>query len=245
MFGFHRTHRITFFAVQICIGINPPHFSMLLPNFYISVKENYSSIINTAIINNCERPKDNFIQNLFKPSLFKVPAAIPGKKTLVLDLDETLIHSSTFPPHPDVESFQNSQGLYIHLRPGLKEFLNFAMQNYEVFIFTYGEKHYANEIIDQICPELEDNHKLFRENCSILHGKIIKNLKLLKRKFDNIILIDDNSDCTNKFKNNSIPISPWKGASTDRTLKNIEDDILIKCLEVNDVRTVIKRELGE
>lgn len=217
----------------------------MLPNFYTAVRENYSDIINTATINNCEMPKDNFIQNLFKPNSFKAPAAIPGKKTLVLDLDETLIHSSTFPPHPDVESFKNSQGLYIYLRPGLKEFLNFAMQNFEVFIYTYGEKHYASEIIDQIYPDLEDNHKLFRENCSICHGKVIKNLKLLKRKFDNIILIDDNLDCTRKFKNNSIPISPWKGAPTDRSLKKIEDDILIKCLEINDVRTIIKRELGK
>lgn len=66
-----------------------------------------------------------------------------GFKTLVLDLDETLVHSSTQPMQKfdlQVKVFTGGQGesinVYVRIRPYAKEFLRFASKYFEVVIFT-------------------------------------------------------------------------------------------------------------
>jgi RNA polymerase II subunit A small phosphatase-like protein len=76
--------------------------------------------------------------------LFVPPPRKHGKKTLVLDLDETLIHSAAFPPHSKVEFFTlGDPQLYVFKRPGLDPFLQVARGMFDTFIFTYGDRGYA------------------------------------------------------------------------------------------------------
>lgn len=64
-----------------------------------------------------------------------------GKKTLVLDLDETLVHS-TFQPMPNcqyiipVEIEGNIYNVYVNRRPWACEFIEHMSQFYEVIIYT-------------------------------------------------------------------------------------------------------------
>lgn len=64
-----------------------------------------------------------------------------GKKTLVLDLDETLVHS-TFQETNDsdytipVEIEGNVYNVYVYLRPGAIEFIQKMSELYEVIIYT-------------------------------------------------------------------------------------------------------------
>lgn len=123
--------------------------------------------------------------NLYRPP----PPPLSGTKTLVLDLDETLIHSSQFPPHPsvkffilkddsiqiDVDNFDPSSDwesnndsnppLFIYIRPGLEEFISYAKENFEVFVYTYAEREYAEPILDVIFPDLDEDHRLYRDSC--------------------------------------------------------------------------------
>lgn len=78
-----------------------------------------------------------------------------GKKTLVLDLDETLIHSE----FTDMCDKNNANLiLWMHgteigfclFRPYLKEFLMSVIQHFEVAIFTASQPIYANQIIDKL-----------------------------------------------------------------------------------------------
>lgn len=68
-----------------------------------------------------------------------------GKKTLVLDLDETLVHSS-FQPSPNcqyiipVEIEGNVYNVYVFRRPGAIEFLRKMSAIYEVVIYTASLK---------------------------------------------------------------------------------------------------------
>jgi len=64
-----------------------------------------------------------------------------GRKTLVLDLDETLIHSSFQPvPSPDYIITIELEGVhykvYVQKRPGVDEFLEAVASKFEVIIFT-------------------------------------------------------------------------------------------------------------
>ena len=64
-----------------------------------------------------------------------------GKKTLVLDLDETLVHS-TFQETPDADyiipvTIEGSiYNVYVYVRPGVREFIQHLSELYEVIIYT-------------------------------------------------------------------------------------------------------------
>lgn len=69
-----------------------------------------------------------------------------GKKTLVLDLDETLIHSSksVLPFYDFKITFQKKPKatlVYVVVRPFLAQFLEIMEQFYEIVVFTSGIKY--------------------------------------------------------------------------------------------------------
>lgn len=189
------------------------------------------------------------------------PDPIEGKKTLVLDLDETLIHSSEFPPHSNVEYFKihssNSnyqiildekhdnnnvpQSIFVFKRPGLDEFLQYASKTFEIFIYTYGERYYAEPILDTILPLLDEDHRLYRDSCIKKKGKhVYKDLKMLNRKKSNLIFIDDNDNAYKQHPKNTIVIPTWNGMPSDKVLSSWLTPILKRCNEADDVRDVIK-----
>ena len=79
------------------------------------------------------------------PYLGEQRACDKGKKTLVLDLDETLVHS-TFQPTQNcqyiipVEIEGNVYNVYVYRRPGACEFIQHMSQFYEVIIYTASLK---------------------------------------------------------------------------------------------------------
>lgn len=95
------------------------------------------------------------------------PVALPPRSsnslehTLVLDMDETLLHCSVDEPsstdrdpdHTFEVGFQGSKYL-VHswLRPHLHEFLDKVSENFEVVIFTASQAAYANVILDILDP---------------------------------------------------------------------------------------------
>jgi len=77
--------------------------------------------------------------------------------SLVLDLDETLVHC-TVEPVMDADMIfpVNFHGIdytvYVRLRPYLKEFLEAIRGKYEVIIFTASQQAYADELLNRIDP---------------------------------------------------------------------------------------------
>ena len=70
-----------------------------------------------------------------------MPAVKKGKKTLVLDLDETLAHASYQKfATPDIEftlkNENHSTEIFVKKRPFVNEFLAIVSKYYEVVIFT-------------------------------------------------------------------------------------------------------------
>ena len=96
-----------------------------------------------------------------------------GKKTLVLDLDETLVHSSFKPiENPDiilpVEIEGNICNIFILVRPGVQEFLKRMHKHWEIVVFTASLSKYADPLVDIIDPNKVCSYKLFREHCTWL-----------------------------------------------------------------------------
>lgn len=80
-----------------------------------------------------------------------------GKKTLVLDLDETLVHSSFKPIlDPDfiipVEIEGRIVDVYVLKRPLMDEFLAAVGESFEVVVFTASLSKYADPLLDLLDP---------------------------------------------------------------------------------------------
>ena len=139
------------------------------------------------------------------------------KYSLVVDLDETLIHSFTL-------NNNNDQTFYV--RPFCFEFLNELSTFYEIIIFTAGTKEYAEPIINQLDKSNKIiSHKLYREHLSYDdgNGNGLKDLSKIGRDLDKIIIIDNIADNYILQKDNGLLIKTWNGNLNDRELFDLKN----------------------
>ena len=155
--------------------------------------------------------------------------------TLVLDLDETLIH---FKPNPN-----NEESGTIKIRPYLYQFLDNVKKYYELVIFTAATQEYADPIINA----LENNNKkyfdyrLYRIHTIIIDNDFVKDLSKLGRDLSKTLIVDNMEQNYKLQKNNGITIRPFWGKDNEDTALVDLLDILIKIAEKNlDVRTGLK-----
>ena len=122
-----------------------------------------------------ETPSSSFDEEEFNPYLFikSLPSynlvrgdprtCLPPKATdddrmtLVLDLDETLVHCTVdATPNADLVFPVFFHGMeyqvHVRLRPHLYEFLESVHDQYEVVVFTASQKVYADELLNRIDP---------------------------------------------------------------------------------------------
>lgn len=151
-----------------------------------------------------------------------------GKKTLVLDLDETLVYCS-LQPHPKADSIlpvslQDKEScIYLKKRPGLDLFLNAVSERFELIIFTASLPKYAIPVISEIDPNGFIDHALFREHCDHTQSGFVKDLSKLGRNMNEIIIIDVNSTqnspiAYSRQPENGLPISSFFGEEGDKEL---------------------------
>ena len=171
-----------------------------------------------------------------------------NKKTLILDLDETLVHSafSPFSRKSDIELNIYIEGenrmLYVLKRPYVDRFLLELSSLYEIVIFTASISPYANPLLDELDKNKCIKYRLFREHCTYENGIYIKDLKIFDRKINNMIIIDNNPLSYDNNIENGIPILSW--------YENVNDDELLRLLpilkymsnpDVYDVRPIINK----
>ena len=128
---------------------------------------------------------------------------MPGtasKYTLLVDMDETLIHSEEWRPGVKYEeeiSIQNPTGkiekIGVYVRPYCLEFLERMALKFEVVIFTAAREDYASKVIDRLDPTGKlISGKLFRQHCSNAGNGLIKDFRVIRnRRPENIILVDN------------------------------------------------------
>lgn len=146
-----------------------------------------------------------------------------GKKCLVLDLDETLVHSSFQPTAVfDFQIKVEIEGIYhdvyVAKRPGVDHFLREAAKDYELIIFTASLSKYADPVLDTLDPDGLCGWRLFRDSC-VAHGsQFVKDMSILGRAPE-IAMILDNSPTSYMFQpEQAIPIESWFDDPQDRRL---------------------------
>lgn len=194
------------------------------------------------------------------------PTAIKHQKTLILDLDETLIHSmskggrgmssghmvevrlattyvgvggqaSIGPQHPIL--------YYVHKRPHCDEFLRRVSKWFNLVVFTASVQEYADPVIDWL--EVDRKYfsaRYYRQHCTFRHGAFIKDLSSVEPDLSKVMILD-NSPLSYMFhQDNAIPIQGWISDPTDNDLM-----YLIPFLEglqyVSDVRALLALRGGE
>ena len=189
----------------------------------------------------------NLTQNKSKKSIdLYLPPNLTSKKTLVLDLDETLVHSQFGPfeiPSDvviNIEIENELHDIHVLIRPGVKEFLEKMSQIYEIVIFTASISKYAGPLLDILDKDKFCSYRLFREHCTLINTSFAKDLKKLGRNLKDVIIVDNSPMAYLLNTENGIPILTWFDNKNDKELYKISP-LLEFLSQVNDVREYIPK----
>lgn len=159
-------------------------------------------------------PETNAYPSECKPLLPDLMPADVHKKCLVIDLDETLVHSSFKPiSNADfivpVEIDGVIHQVYVLKRPYVDEFLKKVGGLYECVLFTASLAKYADPVTDLLDKWDVFRARLFRESCVFHRGNYVKDLGRLGRDLGQIIILDNSPASYIFHPENAVPCTSW------------------------------------
>ncbi|GAB5589333.1 hypothetical protein Unana1_04233 [Umbelopsis nana] len=183
-----------------------------------------------------------------KPLLPPLATEHQNKKCLVLDLDETLIHSSfKFISNPDyivpVEIENQYHNVYVLKRPGVDEFLRQMGQLYEIVVFTASVAKYADPVLDILDIHKVISHRLCRDSCYNHKGNYVKDLSQLGRDLASTLILDNSPASYIFHTSNAVPVSTWFNDPHDTELTDLIG-FLTDLTAVDDVTEVLDTMIG-
>ena len=207
-------------------------------------EEEFNDITETWSLNNLEETQllselafvdyinNSNILEKWKPRSFNLqwPDRSPTSgKTLVIDLDETLIYTG------EVEGITDR--IKLHLRPYLLNFLEAIYPAFEIVLYTAGEKEYVQQILlANMQLGIFFDKVLHRSSCAKMKTFIntnitfIKSLKVFRNRDPHkIIIVDDRISSWPTDLSNLIPVNQYTGDEQDKTLILLKN--LLKTLE--------------
>ncbi|KAL1829601.1 uncharacterized protein LOC108210191 [Daucus carota subsp. sativus] len=180
-----------------------------------------------------------------------IPKQLLKKKsnTLVLDLDETLVHSTldhcddadfTFP----VSFNMKEHIVYVKKRPHLHVFLGKVAEMFKIIVFTASQSIYAEQLLDILDPNQNIiSRRAYRESCIFADGSYTKDLTVLGIDLAKIAIIDNSPQVFRLQVNNGIPIKSWFGDPSDSALISLLS-FLETLVDAEDVRPIIAKKFG-
>uniref|UniRef100_A0A915D1Z3 RNA polymerase II subunit A C-terminal domain phosphatase n=2 Tax=Ditylenchus dipsaci TaxID=166011 RepID=A0A915D1Z3_9BILA len=143
---------------------------------------------------------------------------LKGRKlALMVDLDQTLIHTANRPPKP-AEYSPSTVGYriynsvyYTKIRPHAREFLDRVSSFYEMHIVTFGQRQYAHKIADILDPEGKYFQKRILSRDELISSvHKTRNLKALFPVGDEmLVMIDDRPDVW-QYSDALIRVKPYR-----------------------------------
>lgn len=166
--------------------------------------------------------------------------------TLVLDLDETLVHCCTSPlPEPDtifsVKFAKQKFKVYAKFRPFLQEFLERVASDWEIVVYTASQPAYANKMLDIIDKKGVISYRLFRNDCTNVNGNYVKDLTSLGRDLSKTVIVDNSPQCFAYQIYNGIAITSWYEDRNDDELIRLAD-LLSDMKDEKDYRAFLNEE---
>lgn len=132
------------------------------------------------------------------------------KKTLILDLDETLIHSMAKGGRMSTghmvevrlggsvssSGVQIAAGVpilyYVHERPGCHDFLRKVSKWFNLIVFTASVQEYADPVIDWLERERKYfSGRYYRQHCTFRNGAYIKDLAQVEPDLSKVMILDN------------------------------------------------------
>ncbi|CAD8174402.1 unnamed protein product [Paramecium pentaurelia] len=161
--------------------------------------------------------------------------SISLKKTIVFDLDETLIHCNEsikvpgdvilpirFPTGDVIEAS-------INIRPYAQQVLQTLSRHFELIVFTASHSCYANVVIDYLDPTKQwISHRFFRESCvQTEEGAFIKDLRVIgNRLLSDLVLVDNAAYSFCMQQLNGIPILNFYDNKSDQELLYLQNYLM-------------------
>ncbi|KAF8591578.1 NIF-domain-containing protein [Ramaria rubella] len=233
--------------------------SSLLPNPFATSLLTQSSTLSSQI---ARSPSPSASLPPTPPSYpRKTPFHLP--KTLVLDLDETLIHSTSRPMLGHGTGGTGLLGLggrrnkgaghmvevvlggrstlyHVYKRPFVDYFLRKVSDWYTLVIFTASMQEYADPVIDWLDAGRGIlGRRLFRESCTQLpSGSYTKDLSIVEQDLSRVCLVDNSPISYNVNQANGIPIEGWTHDMSDEALLDLLP-VLDSLRFTSDVRRVL------
>ena len=184
---------------------------------------------------------------LFQLPTHELPPPAPGKKTLLLDLDLTLIYSfaqgGALPDDIPV-LFTRKLNIPFVLRPGATRFVRELSCHAEIILYSSGTTDYIREIVDRV-PAFSQSihHILSRDHCLVFRQGYLKSANVKGRRMEDIIIVDDSFWVYPNDLDNLIPVIPFNVNiyEQDNHLLSILPYVL-SLMTQKDVRNSIKTE---
>lgn len=178
---------------------------------------------------------------------------------IILDLDETLIHTT---PEPSSNLWAFEYGFYkVFLRPGLSTFLEGLKEHFKVAVWSSASDDYVQFLVEKIFPEGYPLEFVWgRSRCGYKsqlaqiermgyydnhHLHFIKPLKKVKRagfgRLERMLIIDDTPTKATANYGNAIYPEEFTGDLRDRELECLFK-YLVSIKDLPNVRKVEKRD---
>ena len=173
------------------------------------------------------------------------PSVGRTRTMLVLDLDETLVHTMLPSSGTTTQRLQNAT---VHLRPGVHQFLKKVRALFDdVVLFTAGTKNYADMVIDTYldpsrhifarryyndsCRALTEQEgwatgffqrprkrSLSDNDTTLLYtsATIVKDLTILKHPLTHVVIVDNTPSAYALHPSNAVPIASYMGGRDEQ-----------------------------
>ena len=188
-------------------------------------------------------------------------AALP-RKTLILDLDETLVHSihgapgggGRRPVHALPSPISVGVGFRFKVwidaravtfsvfqRPHVDRFLDVVARWYDLAVFTASLQSYGNavaETLDAGRGILPVGRRFFRQHCDVVDGGFTKDVGRVEPDLKRVVIIDNSPAAYRRCADNAIPIASWFCHPDDTALLDLLP-FLDALRFVDDVRSVL------
>ncbi|XP_067113974.1 uncharacterized protein ctdsp1 isoform X1 [Osmerus mordax] len=181
-----------------------------------------------------------------KPLLPQVKSKDAGKICVVIDLDETLVHSSFKPVNNadfiiPVEIDGTVHQVYVLKRPHVDEFLKRMGELFECVLFTASLSKYADPVSDLLDKWGAFRSRLFRESCVFHRGNYVKDLSRLGRDLNKVIILDNSPASYIFHPDNAVPVASWFDDMADTELLDLIP-FFERLSKVDNIYDVLKQQ---